>query len=60
MNPRIRQVTWKIVELGSKAKMPGAFVDLTAYSRRREYAVNRRGHSGGLRYPSCRPPAGSG
>ena len=28
MNPRIPQVTWKIVELGSKAKMPSAFVEL--------------------------------
>jgi hypothetical protein len=42
VNARIHQLTWKIVERGSKAKMPSAFVELTAYCRRREYAVNRR------------------
>ena len=40
MNARIPQLTGKIVALGSKAKMPGAFVELTAYCRRREYAVS--------------------
>ena len=29
MNLRIRQVTWKIVERGSKARMPSVFVELT-------------------------------
>ena len=41
MNPRIPQVTWKIVERGSKAKMPSAFVELTEYSRRREYSKRK-------------------
>ncbi len=45
---RSPQVTGKIVALGSKAKMPSASVELTANSRRREFAVNRRGHSRGL------------
>jgi hypothetical protein len=60
VNHRIPQVAWKIVELRSKAKMSSASVELTANSRRQEFAVNRRGHSRGLRYPSCRRLAGSG
>ena len=43
MNPRIRQVTWKIVERGSKAKMPIVALtqedlDLPAVALRRDLA----------------------
>ena len=47
MNHRFRQVSGQFVDLGSKAKMPSASVVLTAYCRRRQYAVNRRGRPGG-------------
>jgi hypothetical protein len=49
LNHRFRQVSGQFVDLGSKAKMPSASVVLTAYCRRRQYAVNRRGSSWSFR-----------
>ena len=63
MNPRIPQVTWKIVERGSQAKMPSAFVeptqedsDIPAIALRRDQKCNTAQGAGATgRKPTSEP-----